>query len=226
MRTTPDTASMGRGVSYPGIDPRLWISLAVVTELGVDPANGVYADVQLIPSGDLQTCRIGIPYGGPGYGAWLPLAKDDLVVVLFPRGDAAEGPILTHRLWSGSDPPPPELATSNGDDPPTSPVIVVGEGQTVRIVCRPGATVEVVGDSPASAADPVTLSTPNDSNWSRLASTLQTWATPATPPVPPSLADIGTLKAALLALLAGLDGEAVPPVPWPEATAAERLKGE
>lgn len=225
MRTTPDTASMGRGVSYPGIDPRLWISLAVVTELGVDPANGVYADVQLIPSGDLQTCRVGIAYGGPGYGAWFPLAKDDLVVVLFPRGDPAEGPVITSRLWSGSDPPPRELATANGDDPPTQPVIVVGEGQTVRIVCRPGATVEVVGDSPASAADPVTLSAPNDSNWQRLADALAAWT-----PVP---TDGGLALRTILTSFLGLPPPGTPPAPptpplapWPAPTAATRLKGE
>lgn len=209
MRTTIDTGSMGRGVSYPGIDPRLWVSLAVVTELGVDPANGVYADVQLIPSGDQQTCRIGSSYTGPGYGAWLPLAQNDLVVVLFPRGDAAEGPVIVARLWSGSDPPPPELATANGDDPPTQPVIVVGEGQTVRVICRPGATVEVVGDSPTSQADPVTLSTAVKANYEQLKAALDIV--------------VGKLNALDPTATAAWDAAMVD---WPAEVAAERLKGE
>jgi hypothetical protein len=72
--------------------------------------------------------------------------------------------------------------------------------------------VEVVGDSPASAADPVTLSTPNDSNWSKLADVFRNWT-----PVPND--DGAALKTLLTSLLAG-------PPPWPATTAASRLKGE
>lgn len=131
MRSSIDTGRAGKAVSYPGIDPRLWLSLAVVEELGVDPANGVYANVRLLPSGDKETCVIGSGYAGKGFGAWLPLSAGDLVLLGLPRGDAAEGPVLVTRLWSGSHEPPAELGASNGADPPSSPVVVVGPGQTV-----------------------------------------------------------------------------------------------
>jgi hypothetical protein len=225
MRSTIDTGRLGKAASFPGIDPRCWCCLAVVLDLGVDPETGVYADVSLIPSGDKQTCIIGSGYSGRQFGAWFPIQKDDLVVVLFPRGDPAEGPVVVSRLWSGSDPPPPELGLTDGVDPPTNPVIVVGEGQTVRVVCRPGATVEVVGDSPTSEADPVTLSTPNDSNWSRLAQVLALWT-----PVP---LDGGAALKTLLTSMLGLTTPPGPPpaapavpAPFPEPTAATRLKGE
>lgn len=223
MRTTIDIGRMRPPV--PGSDPRCWCSLAIVLDLGVDPENNVYADIEMIPSGDRGTASIGGAYRGRNFGAWFPILKDDVVLVLFPRGDPAEGPVIVASLWSGSDPPPSELGAA-GADPPTNPVIVVGEGQTVRIICRPGATVEVVGDSPASAADPVTLSTPNDSNWTRLANAFATW-------VPQPLDGGAALKVLLTQLAAGIDPIMPPdppglPVnpPWPVATAAERLKGE
>jgi hypothetical protein len=217
MRSGFDTQALAQAVSKPGIDPRSWISLAIIEDLGVDPSSGVYADIRLMPAGDKETCVIGSDYIGDGYGAWFPLAAGDLVVVGFPRGDSASGPILLKRLWSGADKPPPELGSSNGADPPTNPTIVIGAGQTARIVCRPGATVEIVGET---TAQPVAVAPPNDDNWSRLADTFNQWASVATPP---SLGDIAALKAALLALLAP-----VPPpgATWPAPTAASRLKAE
>ena len=224
MRTTIDIGRMRPPI--PGSDPRCWCSLAIVLDLGVDPENNVYADVEMIPSGDRGTASIGGAYRGRQFGAWFPILKDDVVLVLFPRGDPAEGPVIVASLWSGSDPPPTELGAA-GADPPTTPVIVVGEGQTVRVICRPGATVEVVGDSPTSAADPVTLSTPNDSNWSRLAQALAAW-------VPVPLDGGAALRTTLTAFLGLADPPTPPDVPvppaepalWPQPTAAERLKGE
>lgn len=225
MRTSVDTAKLGRATSFPGADPRVWCTLAVVEDLGTDPETGVYADVRFVPTGDKETCVVGTGYAGDGYGAWAPLAVGDLVLVLLPRGDPAMGPVLVSRLWSGADKPPAELGAVNGAEPPGNPVVVVGAGQTLRVVCREGALVEVTSDSPLASADPVTLSTPNDSNWSRLAQVLATWS-----PVP---LDGG---AALKALLVSMLGLATPPgpppaaptvpAPWPQPTAAERLKAE
>jgi hypothetical protein len=226
MRTTIDTARLGAGVSRPGIDPRLWFSLAIVTDVAVDPESGVYADLQLVPSGDKECARVPTSYGGPGYGAWMPLNVDDLVAVALPRGDSAGGPVVVARLWSGSDPPPVELGAANGADPPSSPVIVVGPGQTVRVICRAGATVEVVSDALGASADPVTLSTPNDSNWSRLAQALAAWV-----PVPlDGGAALRTILTSFLGLAAAPPTPPDPPsppiAPWPAPTAAERLKAE
>lgn len=210
MRSAIDTGRLGQAVKFPGIDPRLWLTLAVVRELGVDPEHGVFADISLIPSGDKETALVGSAYTGNGYGAWAPLQADDLVLVAIPRGDPAMGPIIICRLWSGSDRPPAELGASNGDDPPTNPVVVVGPGQTLKVICRPGATVEVTSDTPN--ADPVSLSTPVDSNFDKLAQVFQNWT--------PTPNDGGAaLKLLLTELLSG-------PPAWPASTAAERLKGE
>lgn len=224
VRSTIDTGRLGQALSFPGADPRTWVSLAVIEDLGVDPENGVYADVRKLPSGDKECAVVGSSYVGSGFGAWFPLAVDDLVVLLYPQGNPASGPVIVQRLWSGSDPPPSELG-ANRADPPSNPIVVVGPGQTVRVVCRPGASVEVVGDEPGAAADPVTLSTPNDSNWARLTQVLSLWQ--------PAPLDGG---AALKTLLVSMLGLATPPGPpptpppepdpFPAPTAAERLKAE
>lgn len=203
----------------PGIDPRLWLTLAVVRELGVDPEHGVFADLSLVPTGDKETALVGSGYTGDGYGVWAPLQKDDLVLVAIPRGDPAMGPVIISRLWSGSEKPPAELGASNGADPPTSPVIVVGPGQTLKVICRPGASVEVSSDTPAAV--PVSLSAPADRNWDRLQAVFQTW-------VPVATDGGAALKLLLTQLLAGSDPPVgpAPNLPWPEPTAAERLRGE
>lgn len=235
IRTSVDTGRAAAGMQRPGVDPRVWVCLAKVTELGVDLANGVYADVQLMPTGEKETCLVGTGYAGAGYGAWLPLKVDDIVVVLVPRGDWGMGPVIVSRVWTGSEPPPAELLVTPGsDDPPTSPVVVVGPGQTVRVVCRPGGTVEVVGDVPDPLKPPnaVSLSTPTDANFERFKAAIQGWT-----PVP--LDGGAALKLALELMFIGASPPAaappVPPIPggtstpnppWPEATGARVLKGD
>jgi len=152
MRTTIDTGRAGRALAAPGMDPRVWVTLAIITDRGVDPQTGVYVDIKTIPAGDEDTCVVGSGYVGNGYGAWLPLRVDDLVVIGYPRGDSGMGPVVLQRLWSGSDKPPAELG-GDGAEPPDEPVIVIGEGQTARIICRPGASVTVTAAGGQIALD-------------------------------------------------------------------------
>jgi hypothetical protein len=119
----------------------------------VDPENGVYVDIKTIPAGDEDTCLCGSGYVGNGYGAYLPLAVDDLVVVALPRGDSGMGPVVIVRLWSGSDKPPAELGAVDGAEPPDEPVIIIGPGQTARIICRPGASVTITAAEGRIALD-------------------------------------------------------------------------
>lgn len=235
IRSTVDTGRVSAGLSRPGIDPRLWLSYATVLELGVDPAEGVYADVQLLPTGEKETVLVGAAYAGPGYGAWAPLAAGDLVLVAAPRGDFNLGAVLVARLWGGADPPPPELGATQGADPPTDPVVVVGPGQTLKVICRPGGSVEVTGDVPnplGPGVNPVSLSVPTDNNFERFKAAIQGWT-----PVP--LDGGAALKLALELLFIGAsppapappvppipDGTPTPNPPWPEATGARVLKGD
>jgi Type VI secretion system/phage-baseplate injector OB domain len=110
-----DLQLLADGVSRPGIDPRVWVSLAIVDAVNVQDGQGVFVDVTLIPSQNEETVRMGIPYAGDGFGSYAPVKEDDEVVVMFPSGDPNEGGVLISRLWSASD-PPPSTAVNNPDD--------------------------------------------------------------------------------------------------------------
>jgi hypothetical protein len=113
-RPSIDTQRLGEAVRGE-VDTRIWSSLAIVRSVAVDKTHGSFAEVTLTPSGDTFTVRVGARYAGNGFGEWGPLAADDEVLVLFPSGHPEEGGIVTERLWSQADPPPPE-AVKNPDD--------------------------------------------------------------------------------------------------------------
>lgn len=105
--TTIDIGRLSAAVSRPGIDPRVWCSLAeAVGESVVDPEYGEFVDVQLLPTGEQFTARVPAPYAGDGFGlhAGRIHAHDELVV-LVPLGDPAEGAVVVARLWNAADKP-------------------------------------------------------------------------------------------------------------------------
>lgn len=134
---------MSAAASRPGIDPRSWISYAVVEELGYDPVHGVFADVRLQPTGEPETVYIGSPYAGndggaEGFGSWYPLEVGDTVLVAQPGGDSSWGPVIFQRLWTNGDPPPspadldwaPRAAQL---EPPTDVVIRAKPGVAYKV---------------------------------------------------------------------------------------------
>lgn len=123
-----DVNRMSEAVSRPGIDPRLWVSLAIVTEVFVDADHGHFVQVLCVPSQAVHPARVGTLYSGNGFGLYLPLEVDDEVVVVAPDGDPAAGLVVIPRLWSGGDPPPEEAATK-----PTDLLLLAKAGATVRI---------------------------------------------------------------------------------------------
>ena len=127
-----DIARMANALSRPGIDPRIWISYGVLTsEPYVEMREGqqdVLVDVTLLPSGDEETARVGAAYAGNGFGLYMPLHKDDEVLVLAPSGDPDQGLVIAQRLWSPADPPPQEVA-----DNPEDVTLVVEEGKNLRL---------------------------------------------------------------------------------------------
>lgn len=133
VSTIIDTNRLGRALARPGMDTRTWVSLAVVTAVVIDPDEGVFADVLLMPSNVKTTCRVAQEYAGDGFGLYTPVLVDDEVLVEAPSGDPDNGLILTRRLYSKSD-PPPEEAVDNPDD--------------VLMVIRPGKTMRILVDDP------------------------------------------------------------------------------
>jgi len=142
-----DVGRLGQAVSRPGIDPRTWVSYAIVDAVTLDPGHGVIVDVTLMPSGAQGSARVGQEYAGSGFGLHVPIGVDDEVLVEACNGDPDHGYVVTKRFHSPSD-PPSEAAVGNPDDF----VIVVKSGQSLRIVVQDGGKI-VLGD--ADADDPV-----------------------------------------------------------------------
>jgi len=139
-----DTGRLANAVSRPGIDPRVWVSLAIVKKVVVDPLEGVFVDVVTMPGMFAGTARLGCEYAGNGFGFYAPLEVDDEVLVEAPNGDPGNGFVITKRLFSRSDPPPSQVATN-----PTDVLLYVKPGKTLRMVVSGGgnAVVEAEGAS-------------------------------------------------------------------------------
>lgn len=143
-----DAGRLANMVSRPGIDPRVFLTLAVVTELGYDPEFGPLADVQFIPGGEEETCLLGAPYAGGGFGAFFPPKVDDTVLVAIPEGDPGHGPVVVARMWSGGDRPFAEMqAGSPGEDgepnPTTDVVLRTEAGRKLRVWASGGGAIEL-----------------------------------------------------------------------------------
>lgn len=142
--STIDLNRLAAGLSRPGIDPRIWFSLAfAMADSKVDPAHGHLAAVQLLPSGVQVTVRVPQGYAGNGFGQNKGLVhKDDELVIAFPDGDPATGGIVQARLWSAADPPPALVSDNPGDM-----VDVLEGGKNIRQLLSGGGQVQVEGDA-------------------------------------------------------------------------------
>lgn len=107
----------------PGVDPRIWLTWAVVTELGYDSDQGIFADVTFQPTGEQETVILGGPYAGDGFGFYLPVEVGDVVLIAVPNGDSNAGPYVVGRAWRGADKPSSDFKAEqpvDGSDVPSS----------------------------------------------------------------------------------------------------------
>lgn len=118
---------MGKALSHPGIDPRIWACEAVVTAKKVT-SDGFFVDVHLMPDKIDETARVGTVYAGNGFGFYFPIEVDDTVLVIAPCGDPDMGLIAVPRFWSQADPPPAKAISD-----PEDVVLEVKAGRTLRI---------------------------------------------------------------------------------------------
>lgn len=144
-----DVRRLGAAVSFPGIDPRSWVSLAVVTAVNLDAKSGPMIDATLLPSLTPITARVGAEGAVGGCGVWWPITVDDEVLVGVPEGESAHGPVVLRRLWSQAD-PPPALAVAN----PLDVLIQAPKGRTLRVVCSGGGEVLLQTDGKATVDSP------------------------------------------------------------------------
>ena len=141
-----DMGRLSQAVSRPGIDPRTWVSLAIVNSVVVDPVEGVFCGITLMPSEIEETARLGAAYAGNGFGFYAPPRIDDEVMVCAPSGDPSQGLVITGRLWSPSDVPPAEASSH-----PQDVLLKVEEGQTLRMLVSGGGKVYLGGDTDTKA---------------------------------------------------------------------------
>jgi hypothetical protein len=110
-----DVQRLGEALARPGMDPRVTVALAVVTDFFFDKDHGPFAEVLVMPDGISDTVRVGSIYAGPGFGLYIPLAKDDEVLVAYPSGEWDHGGVIISRQWSKSDAPPSEANDNKAD---------------------------------------------------------------------------------------------------------------
>jgi hypothetical protein len=136
---TIDPLRIGEAVSRPGIDPRTWTTLAIVTAVNVT-AKGIYCDVTTI-AGAEETVSLPTAYGGAGFGFYCPVAVDDWVLIGIPEGDWNAGARILAQVWDEGTPPPDEAVAN-----PQDVALVVEPGRTIRILVSGG------GDAVIAAA--------------------------------------------------------------------------
>lgn len=134
VRRSPDVRRMAHAVSHPGIDPRIWGSWAIITEVGFDPEEGLFADIQLQPTGEVETVLITGIYAGNGFGCYRPIKKDDTVYILFPNGDPNNGGIVVARSWNASDLPPAQFKGAGDQDLIDFPLEVVEKDKPWQVI--------------------------------------------------------------------------------------------
>lgn len=130
-RRTPDAGRIATALSRPGMDPRQWVELGIVTKIVIDPVHGPLADVLLLVSGEEVTARVGALYAGGGFGFYAPLKVDDEVLLGCPGGDPGNGWVVTTRMWCAADKPPTQCTEAAKID---DVLLVVESGHTLRIV--------------------------------------------------------------------------------------------
>lgn len=145
-RSSIDTGRLAAAASRPGIDPRVWVCLAVVVEQVTDPDEGVFVDVKLIPSGDPETVYLGTGYAGGSFGEYSPVREGDTVMVAFPMGDPAYGGVLISRFNDASDPPHADFTGQQRvvrAEPGQNMKLVVSSGAVLQIIVEDGATIQI-----------------------------------------------------------------------------------
>jgi len=114
MRLAPqmDQRTMAEAFSYPGIDPRSWVSMAIVETVQAEDENPVefddddgqvYVNCVLKPSNIPCRARLGGAFAGPGEGFYSPFVGGEEVLLAIPEGDVKAGAVVLARLNNGYD---------------------------------------------------------------------------------------------------------------------------
>ena len=87
---------------------------------------------------------------GNGFGAWAPLAVDDMVLVAVPGGDSNDGGVIISRLWTGLERPPAlaqgAMGAHNMSDPSNDLSVRVEDGKKLLVQTHAGA-IEITAEA-------------------------------------------------------------------------------
>jgi hypothetical protein len=131
-----DIAKIAAALERPGIDPRKFVDMAIVTAVAVG-SDGVHADIETVNNLP-ETVALAPPYSGSGFGLYLPVDVDDAVVIGMPDGQFNLGGRIIGRTWDTGTPPPSEAV-----DHPEDVALVVKPGQTIRIIVSGGGNIVI-----------------------------------------------------------------------------------
>lgn len=121
-----DQATAAQTVRSPGIDPRQWISVGLVTAGNENDEIVIFDEsegqplvrVLLEPSKIPVVARVGGQVAGNGEGDWHPFVEGDEVLVAIPEGNERAGCVILCRLPNGIDKFPMDSVA--GQDPTTN----------------------------------------------------------------------------------------------------------
>lgn len=125
---------MGLAMSYPGIDPRSWVTAGRVETDGLHWDSGVGWIVDVVPYGAALEGGDGIPVrivstgpGGSRFGEYIPPSVDAEVILVLSGGDPEQNPALVGYLTNEDDGHAPDVVNGlpiSGEAAASSPALV------------------------------------------------------------------------------------------------------
>lgn len=109
-----DHASMGQAFAAPGMDPRTWISYAIVDVPGEEQGDSqtvefdkddgqLYVNITLKPMDVPLRARLGMQSAGSGEAIYFPFCGGEEVLVAIPEGNMMAGAVILCRLNNAYD---------------------------------------------------------------------------------------------------------------------------
>ena len=145
-RSKLDSARMQNMTKGPGMDTRVWLERAKITDIGYDAAHGIFVEVTCPATGSKDTAYLGTTHADVNGGLYTPVDLGDMVLIAYPNGESDAGPVIICRYWSDKLTPPPEAQDITDTDTATKDVVWrVRKGQKWRLLDTDGA-VEVTCD--------------------------------------------------------------------------------
>jgi len=164
-----DQRTLAEAFSYPGIDPRAWVSYAIVETVQAETENPVefdaddgqiYVNCVLKPSNQPCRARLGGAFSGPGEGFYSPFVGGEEVLLAIPEGDTKTGAVVLARLSNGYDGFP--MGSVGGKDADTNtftmmrsrPAITIESGASVLLrSASMGAMMQLAGTGAVTLRD-------------------------------------------------------------------------